>query len=279
LNALEDRIRAAIMDTAEEIAPGSVRPLELNHGRERLATAKRIFAGTRWAVLRGSASLRPRARVRRRLAAIAAAVVVIGTGTGLTAGVLLEGGAGRPSGPGTQARLTAWSVTKGPEGTVTVAIRQKQFSDPAGLQRALRADGVPVVVFVTGSESDTPPLPSGCRAPALSPKIGAQILARITTWPVDALQQELIREYGFDTHVQRVHGITTQYGLLRAPAGQILRNAESSTSVAIVIHTAEIPPGIGLELGVSPNSHPTKSTWMFGPSTGLVAASPQCTGS
>jgi hypothetical protein len=277
LNALEDRIRAAIMDTAEEIAPGSVPPLELNHGRG-LAPVRRVVPGTRWAIPRIPASRRPGPRARLRLAAIAAAATVIGAGAGLAAAGLLPDGASRPAGPGTQARLTAWSVTKGPDHTVTVAIRQTQFGDAAGLQRALRADGVPVVVSVTSSDSDDPPLPSGCQEPNMSAKAQAQLQARIVTWPIDALRQELIRKYGV-SRVMHEHGMTVHVSLLPAPYGQILHNAMTSTSVAIVIHIAEIPTGIGLNLAVPQHSHPTPSTWIFGPSYDLVVASPRCTGS
>jgi hypothetical protein len=58
-------------------------------------------------------------------------------------------------------RLDAWTVTKAPNGTVQVTIRQ--LRDAAGIQRALRADGVPArVAFQPGIPSDSPPLPAGC---------------------------------------------------------------------------------------------------------------------
>jgi hypothetical protein len=47
------------------------------------------------------------------------------------------------TGPG-GIRLDAWTVTKGSDGTVNVTIRQ--LLDAAGVQRALRADGVPARV-------------------------------------------------------------------------------------------------------------------------------------
>jgi hypothetical protein len=46
-------------------------------------------------------------------------------------------------------RLAAWSVVKQPGGDVTVTIRE--LYDPGGLQRELRADGVPAAVTFYGS--------------------------------------------------------------------------------------------------------------------------------
>lgn len=45
------------------------------------------------------------------------------------------------------ARLTAWTVVKQADGTVSVTIRE--LRDPAGLQSKLRADGVPASVVFT----------------------------------------------------------------------------------------------------------------------------------
>jgi hypothetical protein len=52
----------------------------------------------------------------------------------------------QPSQP-VHAQLAAWTVSKQPDGTVLVTIRE--FRDRAGLQRKLRADGIPAsVIFV-----------------------------------------------------------------------------------------------------------------------------------
>jgi hypothetical protein len=55
------------------------------------------------------------------------------------------------SGPSEKARLAAWTVTKQPDGTVIVLIRQ--FRDTVGLQARLRAAGIPASasVSVTGN--------------------------------------------------------------------------------------------------------------------------------
>ena len=84
-------------------------------------------------------------------------------------------------GPGTGTsgtRLDAWTVTKNPNGIVDVTIRQ--LSDAAGLQAALRADGVPVrVAFQPGIPSDTPPLPAGCTMVAMSDEADASLQGKI----------------------------------------------------------------------------------------------------
>jgi len=85
-------------------------------------------------------------------------------------------GTAQPTGSG--AVLDAWSVTVGPGDTVTVTIRQRY--DPAGLQLALRADGVPArVEFQPGIPSDSPPLPRGCTAPAMSDEQNAELQGKI----------------------------------------------------------------------------------------------------
>lgn len=79
-------------------------------------------------------------RRRRRLPGLAAAVAAAGC-IALAAARILPGTAPRAS-------LAAWTVTKKPAGIVAVSIRQ--LSDPAGLQRTLREDGVPATVRFDG---------------------------------------------------------------------------------------------------------------------------------
>jgi hypothetical protein len=120
---------------------------------------------------------------------------------------------------------------------VTVLIRQ--LNDPAGLQRALRADGVPATVaFEGGVMPDTPPLPRECHNLPLSAQANTNLQAKIVSWP----------------------GASNAY-----------------TNVALVVHTAEIPPGIGLNLTVQTTGTGPDAGW--GWSLGLVRASPECTGS
>jgi len=80
-------------------------------------------------------------RARRRAPALAAALAVAaGTAAAVTA--LL------PSGHQPGLQLAAWTVSRQADGTVTVTIRQ--LHDPAGLQRRLRADGIPASVTFFG---------------------------------------------------------------------------------------------------------------------------------
>jgi hypothetical protein len=81
-------------------------------------------------------------RARRRVPALTAAVAVVAA-AGLAVTWLLPGHSATVQ-PGIQ--LTAWTVVKHADGTVYVRINQ--LRDPGGLQRRLRADGVPAsVVF------------------------------------------------------------------------------------------------------------------------------------
>jgi hypothetical protein len=150
-------------------------------------------------------------RLRRRMAGITGAALIVG-GAVLAVAGLAPGGAGRPTTTGTPAppsRLAAWTVTKGPDHTVTILVRQ--LRDPAGLERTLRADGVPTTVaFQGGMISDTPPLPRGCRNVAMSDAANAELQGKILGPPFMA-----------DPRV-----------------------------FAMTIHTAEIPKGIGLNITV-----------------------------
>jgi hypothetical protein len=81
-------------------------------------------------------------RARRRVPALTAAVAVIAAAV-LAVTWLLPGHSATVQ-PGIH--LTAWTVVKHADGTVYVRINQ--LRDPGGLQRKLRADGVPAsVVF------------------------------------------------------------------------------------------------------------------------------------
>ena len=101
-------------------------------------------------------------RTRRRIPAMAAALAVVAAAA-IAVTTLLPGH--QPSGPVT-VQLAAWTVVKQADGTVYVTIRE--LRDPAGLQRTLRADGIPAsVTFAGAAEPGVPtvpaPVPSGCR--------------------------------------------------------------------------------------------------------------------
>jgi hypothetical protein len=91
-------------------------------------------------------------RNRHRIPGLAAATAVVAAAA-FAATALLTGQSARP-GPGIN--LTAWTVVKHADGTVYVTIRE--LRDPAGLQRTLRADGVPASV-IFGDPANAQPNP------------------------------------------------------------------------------------------------------------------------
>ena len=80
-----------------------------------------------------------RRRLRQSLTTTATAAIVAVAAFAL----LLPGSSGR-SHHTTSVRLAAWTVIDEPGGKIGVTIRE--LNDPAGLQRRLRADGVPVTI-------------------------------------------------------------------------------------------------------------------------------------
>jgi hypothetical protein len=80
-------------------------------------------------------------RARRRIPVVTGALAVA-AGTALALTALLP--ASHPASRQPRVQLAAWKVTRQPGGNVLVTIRE--LHDPAGLQAALRADGVPATV-------------------------------------------------------------------------------------------------------------------------------------
>jgi hypothetical protein len=101
-------------------------PVDVSGARDRLTTA---IAETS----------RPR-RVPRaaRRYAIAGGLATVAAGAALVVPAVLPRGGGTFTG-------TAWAVDRQSNGTVTVTV-EEEFHDPAGLQRALRADGIKAYV-------------------------------------------------------------------------------------------------------------------------------------
>jgi hypothetical protein len=198
----------------------------MNAENDLLTAVRDSFAGVRLNVpLDATIRHGRKLRARRRVAGLGAAAVVIAGGAALATALLLPGGAAppatsrpQPAAAGTRpgpARLTAWTVTKGPGDTVTILIRQ--LRDPAGMQRTLRADGVPAhVAFQGGTLSDTPPLPRRCLNTSLSDQANAHLQGKILG---NSFMPE-VRE-----------------------------------GIALVIHANEIPKGIGLNLTVQTSGH------------------------
>ena len=92
-------------------------------------------------------------RARRRIPGLAGALAVAAAAA-LAVTALLP--ASHRAGPQPGAQLAAWTVVKQADGTIHVTIRQMR--DPAGLQRTLRADGVPATVTFFGR-----PYPRACQ--------------------------------------------------------------------------------------------------------------------
>jgi hypothetical protein len=86
-------------------------------------------------------------------AGLASAAVTVAAGVALAVIALLP--AGHQASPQPGAQLAAWTVVRRDDGTVSVTIRQ--LRDPAGLQRRLRADGIPASVTFFGQ------LPRSCQ--------------------------------------------------------------------------------------------------------------------
>jgi hypothetical protein len=87
-------------------------------------------------------------RARRRLPGLAAGALAVAAAAALAVTALLPAGhqGARPP----AAQLAAWTVTMQADGTIRVTVRQ--LRDPVGLQRRLRADGVPASVTFFGHQ-------------------------------------------------------------------------------------------------------------------------------
>jgi hypothetical protein len=105
-------------------------------------------------------------RARRRLPGVAAGALVVAAAAVLAVTALVP--AGHRAGPQPPAQLAAWTVTRQADGTITVTVRQ--LRDPQGLQRTLRADGVPASVTFFGHQ------PRACQR---YPKMSAVLMAEV----------------------------------------------------------------------------------------------------
>jgi hypothetical protein len=191
-------------------------------------------------------------RARRRIPAVAATMGVATVGAATAVAVAMAPPtshlvASRPgdsnpnashpaSSPSVQ--LAAWTVTRRADGSIQVTIRQA--FDPVGLQRALRADGVPASVTFSAKENPA------CRAYHFSGKPSVDPILKVA--PID------VREPPQDVMVIYPAAL---------PSGVGLRIEVYPAS------RSEVYPVRG---------KPTWST-VYEVGWGLVYASPQCTGS
>jgi hypothetical protein len=148
-------------------------------------------------------------------------------------------------------RLTAWTVTRLAGGNISVTIRE--LKDPAGLQRTLRADGVPASVTFTSQQNPAcRSYPGGTPGPAA----GTPLLRRVFPKPY--------REFRW------------------SPGRPVSRRAvsrrlpPSQNNALIVIHPSALPGNAGVQIA-SVNGGPDGASGVDMPT--VVYASPQCTGS
>jgi hypothetical protein len=182
-------------------------------------------------------------RVRRRVPGVVAAVGAAAAAA-VAVGVAFPAGhpAVRPPAPSESAsppsvRLAAWTVTRQAGGSIKVTFRQA--TDPAGLQQALRADGVPVSVTFTGQQN------TACQAYHVS--------ASQAFWPYGSRPGPLDGS-GFINHPEGAY--TTPY--------------------AFVIDPSALPSGAGLQIWTSGTPGAADNFQLH---VTLVKSSPQCTGS
>jgi hypothetical protein len=220
------RAKAAIAAAREEDL--------LSQGTGRSGRDLRTPAGVTRRVAR-----RWRRRVKLRWAAAVAAALAAGAVAASVA--LLPAGhpAGHPA-SGPAAQLAAWTVTRQADGSIQVTFRE--MSDAAGLQRVLRADGVPASVTFPGTEN-----PACRNLPTSHPRLGQTsglLDGVVSLWP----------------H----HGRLTSHAFVIYPAA-----LPSGAGLALFYPTpAQIRTFHFSYLGPP----------MF-PAVGLVQASPRCTGS
>jgi hypothetical protein len=165
-------------------------------------------------------------------------------GAALAVITLLPGGhqpGPRPSPPPT-AQLAAWTVTKQAGGIIKVTIYE--LRDPAELQRQLRADGVPASVTLTGQENPS------CRP-----------------YPASAALRKRVLSITFDV-------VPVQH------QGPPPSTSPPQPNLVLVFHISPsaLPPGAGVQIATSYSPvRPGLAQATLG--SGLVYASPQCTGS
>jgi hypothetical protein len=174
-------------------------------------------------------------RARRRIPGMAGALALV-AGAAIVVTTLLSGHQLSPA----TAQLAAWTVTKQANGSISVAIRE--LRDPAGLQRTLRADGVPASVTFSGQ-----PNPACQPYPYLPGKDRSQAVRK-------------------QTMIQVTPNAGRSYVMVVRPA--------VPPATGLLIDPSAVPRRVGLEIEAGPVRHRLLPVW-----ASLVQASHQCTGS
>jgi hypothetical protein len=181
-------------------------------------------------------------RARRRIPVLAGALAVVAAAA-LTVTTLLPGAHQPAPQPSTlPAQLAAWTVTRQADGTIRVTIRE--LRDPAELQRQLRADGVLASVTLAGQENPA------CRPYPASPTVRKRVLS--ITFDVIPLPHQ----------------------------GPPPTTSPPQPNLVMVFHInpRALPAGTGVQIATSYIPvRPGLARASLG--SGLVYASPQCTGS
>jgi hypothetical protein len=240
-----------LLSRMKDAAP--LRAEAFEEARTKLCAAMAVNAHPGTEPRQGGRSRKPawgtRGKVGFGITAVAAAAAAVALGVTSSPTPSHPAASHPASKPGAQ--LAAWTVTRQAGGIIHVSFFG-ELRDPAGLQRTLRADGVPASVTFIGQQNPAchsvnqggqPPSPGGGRSPGSAnsgPGSGNG------TWL-----------------------------------------AANGPGDALAIRPSELPPGDGVQIAVmqgipagpsGPWPHPKGSGYPVA-EVGLVQASPQCTGS
>jgi hypothetical protein len=153
--------------------------------------------------------------------------------------------------------LAAWTVAKLANGNISVTIRE--LKDPAGLQRTLRADGVPASVTFAGQQN------AACRLYPGGALLGGQPAPAVTP----LLKRVFPKPYRYlplPSHLPPHMRMVRAHGL---PAGP---PRPSVNQTVIVIDPSALPHNAGVQLGATHGAQAIAAPQ-------VVYASSQCTGS
>jgi hypothetical protein len=196
-----------------------------------------------------------RARRRRRMIPGATATLAVAAGAALAVTALAP--ASHQASRHSTVQLTgAWTVTQQADGNVTVTVRE--LTDLAGLQSALRADGVPASVT-----------PLSTPNPACQPYPGGKpIVQQIPGLPAIYARQI------YPPLLKHVFPVPYQ----AMPPGPIVDGTPGPTDSWVEIVPSALPSNAGVWLGVPPNALPPPEAEFVIVWPQLVYASPDCTG-